>query len=325
MKPFAKVNINLKGTFHGEVIRGDGSREYYPNMGNKIVNQGLDALGGLKPGSFGAVNLNQFLRGGCAVGTGNTAPTATDTALLAPLAFTTTTNGAFDLVTVNSNVAPYSQTYSCVMQFGIGAVVGNIAEIGMLLGRSDSSYTAGGALFCRALIQVGGSPGTITLTSADQLIVTYQLQWIVVADMSGTINVTTDGVPVAVNWTARPCNMGSGSGSSLAQSYFTQIQNDVGSGAQAGFWWTNTAYVAVTTTGTTTGGANDSAANGTYTGGTYTRSINWHWSTGHTVTARTMCIIPITVFRFQVLFASPISLTTLQTMDLNVQVTWAAT
>lgn len=325
MKPHAIIELELQGTFDITVKHADGTETVYPKFKNKIVNQGLDALGGVKPAGFGSATLLANLMGGIAVGTGNTAPSATDTALLAPLAFSTAASG-FDTAVANSIVAPYSFTYGHVVPFTLGAVVGNIAEIGVILGQSGGTYTAGWPVFSRALIQVGGSPGTITLTSSDQLIVTYQLQWIMTADATGSIQVVTDGVPgSSITWDARPNSMVAGNGSSLASQYISQISFwNQGSGPTSN-WWSNTAFVAANTNGSQVGTASNSAAMGAYTAGTYTRSCNFHWNTGNTVAARTMVSIEMTNFHYQILFSAPISLTTLQTLDFNVQVTWAAT
>jgi hypothetical protein len=311
----AKINMGMKGAFHIQVRHADGTITDHGIHKNRVVNQGLDAMGGAIPS--GSTTLNA-LNGGVAVGTGNTAPAAGQTTLVAPLAVTS--NGSLATV-ATQNAAPFANIWTSTYTFAVGAVVGNIAEVGMVLG-TNLTLAANGPLFSRALIMVGGSPGTITLLSTDQLLVTYTMAYILETAGSGSVNVTTDGTPVAVNYQFQPCNLGFGSGGSLAANYMTPVQFENQGAGTTTTWWTNTAFVATTANGSTVNGAS-SATNGAYTPGSYTRAFNFHWNTGITIAARTMCNITLSCMQFQILFASSISLTSTQTMDFNVQLTWA--
>lgn len=307
--------MGVKGAFHIQVRHADGTMTDHGTHKNRVVNQGLDAMGGVVPS--GSTSLDA-LNDGIAVGTGNTAPAAGQTSLVAPLAVTS--SGGTQTVATQS-AAPFANIWTCTYTFAVGAVVGNIAEVGMVLS-TNLPLAANGPLFSRALIMIDGSPGTITLLSTDQLLVTYTMAYILETAGSGTVNVTTDGTPVAVNYTFQPCNLGFGSGGALAGNYMAPVQFENQGAGTTTAWWTNTAFVATTANGSTVNTAS-SATNGAYTAGSYTRSFNFHWNTGVTIAARTMCNITLTPMQFQILFASPISLSSTQTMDFNVQLTWA--
>lgn len=172
-----KVNIGMhvavSGKIRLQVLREGKVRKdtgWFPNL---ITNLGLDMLGASQA-TYGQVDYTAVSR--CTVGTGNTAPAVTDTALVSPLAYTSNTIG------LAGNTNPhYTSSYVVgppdyvqavgTHTFSIGQVVGNIAEIGF--GGLVSGSSTQLSLFSRALIMVGGSPGTISVTAADQLIVTY--------------------------------------------------------------------------------------------------------------------------------------------------------
>lgn len=69
----------------------------------------------------------------------------------------------------------YVLTQSATGEWGIGAIVGNISEVGIEFGGNNPS-----TLDSRALItDAQGSPTTITVTSEDKLIVKYTLRYII--------------------------------------------------------------------------------------------------------------------------------------------------
>lgn len=174
------LHLRLRGMIRVQVLRDGEVREdtgWFPNL---ITNLGLDMLGDNQGHHYGAATADLSVVGRCTVGTGTTPPAFTDTALVTPLAYTGTALGT------SSNTSPYYSTSYVtgppdyiqavgIHTFAVGAVVGNISEIGF--GGLDSSSSTQLSLFSRQLIQVGGSPGTISVTSADQLVVTYSLQY----------------------------------------------------------------------------------------------------------------------------------------------------
>ncbi|HJR14236.1 MAG TPA: hypothetical protein VJ833_10100 [Rhodanobacteraceae bacterium] len=163
MKIDFNMQVGLKGHFTIRVAHGDGSVDEY-KFDNLITDSGMDSIGN----SAFAHTINKYSDANqqCAVGTGNTAPAFTDTALTAFLAGTVITNVASALTsTYGSNVYTYA--------FAQGAVVGNIAEVG-----TGTTGTGGnlGTMFNHALIlDGGGHPTTIPVTAVDQLTVTYEV------------------------------------------------------------------------------------------------------------------------------------------------------
>lgn len=101
----------------------------------------------------------------CSVGTGNSEPVATQTALGSLLASTSTVNSQ---VVNFSSTPPYYGFNRKTFRFPLGGVVGTIAEVGV-------GWGAG--LFSRSLIKdSNGAPTTITLLPDEVLDVTYELR-----------------------------------------------------------------------------------------------------------------------------------------------------
>lgn len=322
-EPLFKANVALSGVYDLEVRHWNDERTeyistFYPGIKNKIVNQGLDMYGGITayPGYPAAAT------GAIIVGTGNTPPAATDTKLQTPLAL-----AAFNTSTWNSTnnpTAPYSTGTSSSTSFAVGAVVGNIAEIGL-------SFTNGGStindlVFSRALIQVGGSPGTITLTASDQLIVTYTLTATYAADTTGSIVVTTDGVAApANNFTVRPYALGAPSGSSLyfANPFIAITAHDNYNGDMAFASSATTLQPATTSNPPGTLTRCDSLSAGAYTAGSYSLQFTMHWNTGHNFSVL-MYFIQFNLMGFQMLFTNAFGPTSVQTQDFVVQISWSS-
>lgn len=171
----AKVNGRVAGFYRLHIAREDGTEEdtgWFPNL---ITDQGLDWIGGNGPKyntSFGGNYLNTH----CGVGTSNTTPTTSDTHLNAPLAMYPPAAGSNvegGSITYASGSPPY---WSCIWtySFAIGAVVGNVAEVGV--GNTISTDTTP-QLFSHALILASGVPTTISVTSGDALTVTYEMRY----------------------------------------------------------------------------------------------------------------------------------------------------
>jgi hypothetical protein len=152
------IKINLGGvegiyTFKAVNITTGKERELKGISPNIITNAGLNAIGS-----------SDLLLNNIVVGTGNSTPVGTDTALGNQVASTST-------VQTSSNgcqsTAPYFLYYSVTMRFPQGGAAGNLTEVGM--------QTSSGVLFSRALIlDSGGNPTTLTILSDEYLDVTYQ-------------------------------------------------------------------------------------------------------------------------------------------------------
>lgn len=107
------------------------------------------------------------------VGSGTTPPANSNTQLQTQI------GNASGMATVTPNGVvkegdDYFSSSTGVAEWTTGAIVGNISEIGGNL----RNETSGGALDTRALVVDGaGDPTTITLTSEDQLVVSYTLRY----------------------------------------------------------------------------------------------------------------------------------------------------
>lgn len=166
----ARAKIGLAGRYKIEAVGADGRRrvlaDWFPNL---ITTLGADLLGNGSP-------LNV-----CAVGSGNTAPALTDTALQTLVGSTSSIQSTTRAAAGSS---PYFGSTTIIYNFVAGTATGNLAEVGV--GATSTS------LFSRALIlDGGGSPTTITVLSTEALFVTYQLnQYVPLVDVTGTINIS---------------------------------------------------------------------------------------------------------------------------------------
>jgi len=180
-----KSRVTMKGRYMLRVIdaaTGDTVRET-PWFDNIILDSGLNRLG-----SGNAI-------GGAAIGTGTATPTAADTGLQTESTFTNI-QGTGAGITVG--ISPdYNNTRTFVYRTALGALNGNYTEVGV--------GWQSGSMFSRALILDGSSnPTTISVTSAQQLDIYYQLSvYPPLVDFSDTIaisgtNYDVDGRAAAV-------------------------------------------------------------------------------------------------------------------------------
>jgi len=187
-----------EGWYKMEVFRVDaegveipGSRriaaDWFPNL---ITDAGLDLFGTLSGAS-------SIVFAFCRVGSGNTAPAFSNTALVSQVAFSNTQQANADGVNRSGTFYGWRRR---TLRFAAGVATGTLAEVGV-------SATQTGALFSRALIlDGGGAPTTITVLSDEVLDVTYELRcYPTLADATGTVNISGTNY----NWTARPLNSAS--------------------------------------------------------------------------------------------------------------------
>ena len=169
------------GWFKIEATRPDGTRrvlaDWFPNL---ILNGGLDRMG-----------ANADYLDWCQVGSGSTAPVATQTALVNRIAGTNTVQSSVGGAQAS---APYYGWFRLTYRFAQGVAAGNLSEVGV-------GWATSGSLFSRALIlDGGGSPTTITVLSDEALDVTYELRrYPGTVDLTGTV--VLDGV--THNWVSR--------------------------------------------------------------------------------------------------------------------------
>lgn len=167
MKHDLNFKLAMAGYFKIEAIKRDGTRrvvaDWFPNI---ILNSGLNRMG---------TNTTVL---GAMVGTGTSTPTATQTALDAQIAYTTTNVVAatFAADTTNNYVSRFE-----TFRFAEGVAAGNLAEIGV-------GWSSGNCFSRARILDGGGAPTTITVLSDETLDVTYELRiYPMTADVTGSM------------------------------------------------------------------------------------------------------------------------------------------
>lgn len=244
---------------------------------NIITNNGLNDL---------ADTFAQSLTAKAHVGSGNTAPSASDTTMANWVAASDTINVSATSGGSQSSAPYYGYDIRC-HRFNEGNAEGNLAEVGV------GPTTSNSDLFSRALIVDGnGDPDTITVLSDEWLDVTYEYRNYpdhINSDGStndGTGSIVIDGV--TYNYTIRPSYVNNLVGGTARG----QGANLVGSIYEARVWGTGSTLGGVTElpTGTPANGADD-ITNDTYSAGTYNRDCTWEWGlTSGNVTGGIKCM-----------------------------------
>lgn len=166
-------NLSLRGEYRfivrdgatGQVTR---ETDWVPNL---FTNYGLDTEGaGNVPAGY------------CRIGTGNTAPANSDTQLVSQSA---STSSVITSTNTNAGAPNYETLWTVTYQFALGAVVGNMAEIGV------GTAASGATLSSRALIVDGvGAPTTITVLITEILQVVYRFTVFPnLVDATGTVTI----------------------------------------------------------------------------------------------------------------------------------------
>lgn len=147
---------------------------------NLITNYGWDRLFNIDEGSLTSSTILQL-------GTGNTPPAVTDTALVSLLASQTGTS-ADTAINGTDTVGVYrGARYTYV--FAQGAVVGNVAEVGWKVAAADTAVSS------RSLVKDGlGNPATIVVTAIDQLTVIYETRYYLNRTLTNSGTVIVAGV-----------------------------------------------------------------------------------------------------------------------------------
>jgi hypothetical protein len=285
---------------------------WFPNL---ITNQGLDWLGGGAPVinvAFGEVLIGTH----CGVGTGSTAPSVTDTRLTAPLAMYPALYNQNVLGFSSRTYVPGPPAYwSGIFTYGFpqGAVVGNVAEVGI-------GNTAGGdtdpLLFNHALIVDGsGNPTTIPVTATDSLTVTYELRmYLDLTDNTYSISIAS----VSYSGTYRRAFVGN------VPNYYDEVGNSV-----SGYvgWGTvyNGGIGAVTAGPSGSSGRQNTLTGATYVPGTYytTFTVGFNTATGNLSGGITALLLQSNHGAFQFSVSPAIPKDNLHTLTLSYNVSWA--
>ena len=179
MKSNNHVGVSVSGRYKIIVLSKGIIVQERPWARNLILDQGKNYWAG-GVGSFA------YLVRACAVGTGTTPVTASDTGLQSEAKRTTT-------YYTQSGGCGYSDTGATrklwrTFDFSIESAGANYSELGW-----SYSNSAGANLFSRALI----SGGTVSLTAGQSLRVVYELSITVAPDSTTTENLSISGWPVS--------------------------------------------------------------------------------------------------------------------------------
>lgn len=188
--------VGMKGLFTLKVLDRNGRVKVENESPNLIVNAWLSQYCALSNSRQDANNItNAFsqpwsLFNRVKVGTGSATPTLGDTDLQNPLAIANST--AADILqnsyTYDSVSDSFIFTMAKTLSFALGAVVGNVSEIGVF--SSSSSTGNSSPLFSRALVvDALGDPTTIPVTAEDQLVITYTLTGVIPRSLSGSFDI----------------------------------------------------------------------------------------------------------------------------------------
>jgi len=208
MNTRSNVNVNagnIAGRFKLHVCNSAGDITNSTDWINNLVTDfGLNTI-------CAGSNLSLFSEASrVAVGSGSTTPSVTDVALVAQI-------GSRQLRTSNTpssnSGAPlyYSSIVSSFV-FTAGAIVGNIAEVGLF------TAATGNTAATRALVlDSGGTPTTFTVLATETLTVTYELRFYPnLVDTAGTFNIGS----TVYNYTQRCAYPTSASGAGIVAGCF---------------------------------------------------------------------------------------------------------
>ncbi len=199
------INTIIEGSFSVQVFRNGKERLSLPRTKNLITRGGMNLLA-----IFGDT---------LHVGTGGTTPTFADTSLEAFLVASNESNWSTNtpILTGTDYLKESQNTYT----FNVGAVVGNISELGVAVNDSQVPDIQTRALFKDGI----GDPTTITVTVDDQLVVTYFVKkTISMIPVVTSILADVDGVPTTIDYTIRPCIASSADAGSSASYPASLIQ-----------------------------------------------------------------------------------------------------
>lgn len=283
----------------GNEIKGT-RRELAPWFQNMILDQGLDKYG-----------TTSTWFDYCHVGSGSTAPSAGQTALVTFVAGTGNLVGSPTNVAAGS--APYYLAATRVFRFNAGTATGNLTEVGI------GSASSTGNLFSRALIlDGGGSPTTITVLADETLDVTYEFRcYAPPSDVTGTITLDS----VSYDWTLRACNV-----TTTQPDYGWVAPDDAGLGG-SGYDIRTGAIGAITASpgGTTLVPPNPTGSNASYSAGTFYRdlTVTVGLSAGNHASGIGSLRFKAGIGTYQVGFVPNIPKTSSQTLTLTFRHSWA--
>lgn len=172
------VPTKMSGRFRLSLMKRGRAPHKVLEFDNLITDGGLNRLGTTAQ-QVGGTNSSHFQ-----IGSGNTAPAVTDTALASWLAGSNTSAVGAQVDTYFAGPPDYAE-FSGLRRFAEGVGTGTIAEVGV-------GWAASGSLFSRALVVDGiGTPTTIEKLADDILDVEYFYRtYPPQDDVIGTINIS---------------------------------------------------------------------------------------------------------------------------------------
>jgi hypothetical protein len=296
----AAMHMRVSGEYSAEVRHADGTVTEIPWFKNLILDSGLDDLGTMAG-----------LRNYCHVGTGTSTPVVTQVALDAKIG----TYGSYASATTTQIGAPsYAWATTLAYTFAIGAIVGNITEVGV------GATISGTRLYSRArFTDGGGNPIAITVTASDQLVV-YHKVTVTPPITDGTGSVVISGT--TYNYTTRLLYAG------LTADRFENIGVAVFTlDGAATVYGSNAALSAITAsapTGTAIGNDSGGGTYSTYVPGTYYRDTTVVWSPTVANDAGGIKGFRVTSScgNFQIILNTPIMKTNLQQLTMVFRRSW---
>lgn len=308
--------VGIAGEVRCVVTKADGTVKtdtgYQKNL---ILNQGLDFFGG---GHGNEIN------GSCAIGSGNSAPTITQTKLDAFIAIASGTDTTSGYSYVDTGDGMYRTWQQKKYRF-VTNVDLNINELGLVsLGSTSDSYY----LTTRVLPKDSlGAPTSLGLKKGETLDVYYKLHKVIdTRDKEFVINVLEgDGGAIPYNVVVRPAMVGSN-----MYTYSDHFASDIRTSAAAGY---NGVYLGTGALGTIQENPRLAVNRvsletwSAYTPGSYKKKVTFDNSLATNNAAIRNMLIPTTVGAWQFRFGrvsddAPITKTASDTLSIPVEFSW---
>lgn len=204
MSMISNLCVSEKNYYVGEVIRDGEVIARSAKSGNLIVDTGWAV--------FRASDSLMLYLTPC-VGTGSTPPSVADTALDAFLYGSSNASvisvAEAAILTSGGDAAGTVPRFSTVEQsftWPLGAVVGNVTEVGLYISTDRDSAPPVGNLYSRALfLDGGGSPVTLVVTAGDYFRLTvYHERHTQQTNITGSFDYILEGVTTSVGYEAQP-------------------------------------------------------------------------------------------------------------------------
>lgn len=251
-----------------------------------------------------------------AIGTGTATPASTDTGLQTPAHYTTTTGTGHDAI--SAGISPnYNNTRTFVYRTVLGQLNGNYYEVGV--GWASGSNV----MFSRALIlDGGGSPTFVSVSSAEQLDIVYQLSVYPPLVDTGPTTVTISGSNYDVTGRASYVTQTTGS-----QGWTVGIGAIAHSNAAVWSVFGTGGSLGAITTGPSAGSSSGSttAATSAYVNNSMTANCasSYALAAGNVTGGVKMLIAAWSMACFKYEFNNAIPKDSTKTLSLNCSVTWA--